>query len=79
MSFREACIESRKRLKMSQEAAARAIGISLRGYQNWESGAEPSLSKALKAARVFGWTPEALQQMGWSINPGPDLQVVGAA
>lgn len=31
----------RKRLEMSQTAAASALGLSLRGYQNYEDGTRP--------------------------------------
>lgn len=79
MTFAERCITSRTGMGLSQETAARGIGISLRGYQNWESGAEPSLSKAIRAARFFDWPLDYLQQMGWTLNPPADLLVSGAA
>lgn len=35
--------EIRKKLKLTQEEAAKKIGVSLKTYKNWEAGALPSL------------------------------------
>lgn len=45
--------------EMTNEAAAAAIGVSLRLYQMWRSGKRPSLNNLLLVARFYekpvGW------------------------
>ncbi len=43
----------RKELKMSQPAVAKEMGLTMRGYQNIELGAEPRYSSLFRIADYY--------------------------
>ena len=43
----------RKELKMSQPAVAKEMGLTMRGYQNIELGAEPRYSSLFRIAEYY--------------------------
>lgn len=46
---------------MTQKSVAEAIGVSLRGYQQYEQGKfEPNIEKLIKLADLFGITVDDL-------------------
>ena len=53
--FASRLIQLREARRLSQIATAKEIGISTRGYQNYEYGkAEPKLSALIKISDFFG-------------------------
>lgn len=52
---------AREAKDLTQEQAARALGVCLETYQNWESGfSEPRASQLQILARLLGATPDRL-------------------
>lgn len=61
MNFNERLKMYRNNLGFTQKAVAEAIGISLRGYQQYEQGKfEPDIAKLIKLADTFGITIDEL-------------------
>lgn len=54
MEFAEKIRMLREELGMSQPAVAREMGLSMRGYQNLELGAEPRYSSLRRVADFYG-------------------------
>lgn len=54
MLFHESLKFQRSKTKMTQKTVAESIGISLRGYQQYEQGLfEPNIEKLIKLADTF--------------------------
>ena len=53
MEFAEKIRMLRKEKNMSQPAAAKEIGLTMRGYQNIELGAEPRYRSLLRIAEFY--------------------------
>ena len=53
MKFAEKIRMLRSELNLSQPAVAEQMGLSMRGYQNLELGAEPRYSSLLKVAEFY--------------------------
>ena len=61
MDFNELLKMHRQNAKLSQRAVAEMLGISLRGYQQYEQGLfEPNIEKLIKLADMFGITVDEL-------------------
>ena len=61
IKFSERLRSSRKARGLTQQAAADAFGISLRGYCRWEAGErEPSLNVFAKIAKTFNVSADYL-------------------
>lgn len=61
MDFNELLKMHRQNAKLSQRAVAETLGISLRGYQQYEQGLfEPNIEKLIKLADMFGITVDEL-------------------
>jgi transcriptional regulator with XRE-family HTH domain len=61
MPFGDNLRAQRARKGWSQAAAARALGVSPRSYQNWEQGtSEPRLATLARMARVFAVSADEL-------------------
>ena len=61
MDFNERLKMYRHNLGFTQKRVAEAIGISLRGYQQYEQGKfEPDIAKLIKLADTFGITVDEL-------------------
>lgn len=61
MDFNERLKMYRNSCKMTQRAVAESIGISLRGYQQYEQGKfEPNIEKLIKLADTFGISVDEL-------------------
>jgi transcriptional regulator with XRE-family HTH domain len=70
MDFAEQFRAARKQRRLTQEALARRLGLSLSGIQSLESGrAEPSLKSLVKITREMGVT--------FTFNEGGKRVVVG--
>lgn len=53
MTFAEKIRMLRSERNMSQPAVAKAMGLSMRGYQNLELGTEPRYSSLLRVAEFY--------------------------
>lgn len=53
MTFSDKIRRLRKERKMSQPAVAAEMGLSMRGYQNLELGAEPRYTSLLRVAEFY--------------------------
>jgi len=53
MEFTEKLRMLRSELKMSQPAVAKEMGLTMRGYQNIELGADPRYSSLLRIADFY--------------------------
>jgi len=53
MEFAEKLRMLRNELKMSQPAVAKEMGLTMRGYQNIELGADPRYSSLLRIADFY--------------------------
>jgi len=51
--WRERLVNYRQRLDLTQREVAQGAGISVSEYRQYEAGAEPLVSVALKIARVL--------------------------
>ncbi|MDO5785440.1 MAG: helix-turn-helix transcriptional regulator [Eubacteriales bacterium] len=61
MSFNERLKMYRNHCSLTQKAVASAIGVSLRGYQQYEQGKfEPNIEKLIKLADLFGISVDEL-------------------
>lgn len=61
MEFNQRLKMYRNSHNMTQKFVAEAIGISLRGYQQYEQGKfEPNIEKLIKLADIFGITIDEL-------------------
>ncbi|MCC7478656.1 helix-turn-helix transcriptional regulator [bacterium] len=61
----------RARLDLSQEELARAAGVSRQAIHAIERGkAEPSVTLALRLARIFGLSVEQLFELAETEQPG---------
>ena len=60
-SLGEALKENRIRCRMTQEFVAERLGVSRQAVSKWETGtSDPSTSKLLALAKLFGISPEEL-------------------
>jgi len=61
MSFHELLKMHRNNHGLTQKAVAESIGVSLRGYQQYEQGKfEPNIEKLIKLADTFGISVDSL-------------------
>ncbi len=61
MSFHIRLKAHRNQSGLTQKAVAESIGVSLRGYQQYEQGKfEPNIEKLIKLADTFGITVDEL-------------------
>lgn len=61
MFFHERLKMYRNKHKLTQKAMAEAVGVSLRGYQQYEQGKfEPNIEKLIKLADTFGISVDEL-------------------
>lgn len=57
MTFREMLRDARKTKGMTQEGVARALDVTLKTVQSWESGrSEPRYSQLIRVCDLFDWT-----------------------
>ncbi len=61
MNFNERLKMYRNQQKKTQKEVAEAVGVSLRGYQQYEQGKfEPNIEKLVKLADTFGISVDEL-------------------
>lgn len=74
MALNEAVREARKAAGLSQEDAARGLGVSLRTYSRWErsEGARDNVSHRLdQIAELFDTTPEDIRTQALALSGHP--------
>lgn len=45
--------QAQEEAKLTNEEAARALGVGLRSYQNWRAGREPRMAQRIRVARFY--------------------------